>query len=82
MTKRTGNDKVNAGPTPKATQAERDAEHDGISGNAAVRGEPSPGDRDRGETTSRESGGVAMPGMPPPAQGFGPPARDLAGVGD
>jgi len=59
MTKRTGDDSVNAGPTPKPTQDQRDAEFDDITGNVAVRGEkPSPGDRERGESTSRSSGGA------------------------
>ena len=59
MTKRTGDDTVNAGPAAKPTQDQRDAKYDDITGNVAVRGEkPSPSERERGETTSRDAGGA------------------------
>lgn len=59
MTNRKGGDTINQGGASKPTQNERDAEFDDITGNVAVRGEePSPGKRERGETTSKGSGGA------------------------
>jgi hypothetical protein len=55
MNKRSGGETINQGGAPKPTQSERDAEYDEITGNVAVRGEkPSPGGRERGETTSND----------------------------
>lgn len=55
MTKHGGGATINQGGASKSPQAERDAEFAGIAGNAAEKGEkPSPGDRDRGETSSAE----------------------------
>ena len=59
MTKNSGGATINQGGASKPTQDERDAEYDDITGNVAVRGEkPSPGSRDRGETTSQDVGGA------------------------
>jgi hypothetical protein len=59
MTKHSGGSTINQGSSPKPTQDERDAEYDDITGNVATRGEkPSPATRDRGEATSRTSGGA------------------------
>jgi hypothetical protein len=55
MTKNSGGDTINQGGASKPTQAERGAEFDGIAGNVTQRGEePSPGARERGETSSDE----------------------------
>ncbi|HYG47380.1 MAG TPA: hypothetical protein VD846_05490 [Allosphingosinicella sp.] len=55
MTKHSGGPTINQGGASKPTQEERDREFAGITGNVAGKGEkPSPSDRDRGETTSRE----------------------------
>ena len=54
MTKNSGGPTINRGGASKPTRDERDREFAGIAGNVAEKGEkPSPGDRDRGETTSR-----------------------------
>jgi hypothetical protein len=59
MTKHSGGATINQGGASKPTQDERNAEFD-VTGNVAEKGEnPSPGGRDRGETTSSESGGAA-----------------------
>jgi hypothetical protein len=50
MTKRSGGDTVNSGPAPRPDRP--DPEADPIVGNARGKGEdPSPDDRDRGETS-------------------------------
>ena len=47
---------VNRGGASSPTGDELDRELDGIAGNVAAKGEkPSPGDRDRGETSSNEN---------------------------
>ena len=59
MTKNSGGETINQGGAPKPTQDERDSEFDDITGNVAERGEePSPGKRERGETTSADTGGA------------------------
>jgi hypothetical protein len=59
MTKHSGGATINQGGASKPIQDERDAEFD-VTGNVAEKGEtPSPGDRERSETTSAESGGAA-----------------------
>jgi hypothetical protein len=58
MTKHSGGATINQGGASKPTRDEREAEFD-ITGNVAEKGEsPSPGGRERGETTSAESGGA------------------------
>ena len=55
MTKHSGGATINQGGASEPTREERDREFAGIAGNARVKGEtPSPGDRDRGETSSAE----------------------------
>lgn len=55
MTKHSGGATINRGGASEPTQEERDRESDGIAGNASEKGEdPSPGDRDRGETSSAD----------------------------
>ena len=50
---------VNTGGASEATQAERDAEFEGIAGNVAEKGEePSPAKRERGETSRADTGGA------------------------
>ena len=57
MTKNSGGGTINQGGASKPTQEERDAPFDGIAGNLAERGEtPSPGKRERGESTSADTG--------------------------
>jgi hypothetical protein len=57
MTKHSGGGTINQGGASKPTQEEQDAEFDGIAGNVAQRGEkPSPGNQDRGETNSADTG--------------------------
>jgi hypothetical protein len=59
MTKHKGGATINQGGASTPTRDERDAEFD-VTGNVAEKGEkPSPGGRERGETTSAESGGAA-----------------------
>ncbi len=59
MTKHSGGATINQGGASKPTQEERDREFDGITGNVAEKGEkPSPGNRDRGETSSAETDGA------------------------
>jgi hypothetical protein len=59
MTKNSGGATINQGGASKPTQDERDAEFDDITGNLAERGEkPSPGSRERGETSSQDVGGA------------------------
>ena len=59
MTKNSGGATINQGGASKPTQAERDREFDGIVGNVAEKGEtPSPGEQERGESNSAESGGA------------------------
>ena len=59
MSSNGGSETINQGGAPEPTQGERDAEFDDIAGNAAERGEePSPGKRERGETTSADTGGA------------------------
>jgi len=54
MTKNSGGATINQGGASKPTKDERSAEFE-IAGNAGLKGEkPSPGDRDRGETSSAE----------------------------
>lgn len=56
MTKNSGGPTANEGGASKPTQDEAAAEFD-IAGNVAEKGEePSPGKRERGETTSADSG--------------------------
>jgi hypothetical protein len=56
MTKNSGGATVNQGGASKPTQDEAAREFD-IAGNAAEKGEePSPGKRDRGETSSTDPG--------------------------
>jgi hypothetical protein len=58
MTKHSGGATINQGGASRPTADEAAAEFD-ITGNVAEKGEkPSPGKRDRGETTSEESGGA------------------------
>ena len=55
MTKTSGGSSINQGGASEPTKEERDREFAGITGNAASKGEkPSPGDRDRGETSSAD----------------------------
>jgi hypothetical protein len=55
MTRNSGGPTVNQGGASKPTRDERDREFAGIAGNAEEKGEkPSPGDRDRGETSSAD----------------------------
>jgi hypothetical protein len=55
MTKNSGGATINQGSASRPTREERDAEFAGIAGNAAEKGEkPSPGERDRGETSSAD----------------------------
>jgi len=55
MTSHKGGPTVNQDGASKPTGDERDREFAGITGNAAAKGEkPSPGDRDRGETSSAD----------------------------
>jgi hypothetical protein len=55
MTRHSGGPTINQGGASKPTEDERDREFAGITGNAAAKGEkPSPGDRDRGETSSAD----------------------------
>jgi hypothetical protein len=54
MTKHGGGPTINQGGASKPTQDERDSEFE-IAGNAELKGEtPSPGGRDRGETSSAD----------------------------
>jgi hypothetical protein len=56
MTKHSGGPTINRGGASKPTQDEAAAEFD-IAGNVAEKGEePSPGKRERGETTSADTG--------------------------
>lgn len=56
MTKQGGGPTINPGGASRPKAAERNAETD-IGGNAKLKGEnPSPGDRDRGETGSADEG--------------------------
>ena len=51
MTKRSGGDTINRGPAPRQGRDDGAA----VAGNARERGEdPSPGDRERGETSSAD----------------------------
>jgi hypothetical protein len=62
MTKHKGGATINRGGASKPTKEERDAEFD-VTGNVAEKGEnPSPGDRERGETTSAERGSAESGG--------------------
>jgi hypothetical protein len=55
MTKHSGGATINQGGASKPTEDERDREFEGIAGNAREKGEkPSPGDRDRGETSTAD----------------------------
>jgi len=55
MTKDRESETVNQGGASEPTRAERDREFAGITGNAREKGEdPSPDDRDRGETSSAQ----------------------------
>ena len=55
MTKNSGGPTINQGGASKPIREERDREFAGIAGNAAQKGEkPSPGDRERGETSSAD----------------------------
>jgi hypothetical protein len=55
MTKHSGGTTINRGGAAEPTREERDREFDPIAGNAAEKGgKPSPGDRDRGETSSTD----------------------------
>jgi hypothetical protein len=57
MTKHGGGATINQGGASKPTKDDRDAEFD-VTGNVAEKGEtPSPGGRERGETTSAEAAG-------------------------
>ena len=59
MSGRNESETVNTGGAAEPTQDERDAELDGITGNVAEKGEkPSPGRRERGESTSADTGGA------------------------
>ena len=59
MSGRNESETVNTGGASEPTQSERDAEFSGITGNVAGKGEePSPGKRERGETTSADTGGA------------------------
>jgi hypothetical protein len=59
MTKHSAGATINQGGASKPTQEQRDGEFDDIAGNVTEKGEkPSPSDRDRGETSSAESGGA------------------------
>jgi hypothetical protein len=54
MTRHKGGPTINRGGASKPTAEERDAEFE-IAGNAKLKGEePSPGDRERGETSSAD----------------------------
>ncbi|MEA3034098.1 MAG: hypothetical protein QOJ94_2537 [Sphingomonadales bacterium] len=56
MTKHKGGPTINTGGASRPKAEERDAEFD-IAGNAKLKGEdPSPGGRDRGETSSADEG--------------------------
>ena len=70
MTRNSGGETINQGGAAKPDRGEPD-EFDGIAGNARKQSEkPSPGDRDRGETSRADEGGnVADAGT----------ARDRAG---
>ena len=53
-----GSETINQGGAPNTPQDERDAEYD-VTGNVAGKGEqPSPAKRERGETTSADTGGA------------------------
>ena len=55
MTKHSGGPTINQGGASRPTREERDGEFAGIAGNAVEKGEkPSPGARDRGETSSAD----------------------------
>jgi len=55
MTKDKESETINQGGASKPTRDERDREFAGIAGNAREKGEdPSPDDRDRGETSSAD----------------------------
>ena len=55
MTKDRESETINQGGASKPTREERDREFAGITGNAREKGEdPSPDDRDRGETSSAD----------------------------
>jgi len=55
MTRNSGGPTINQGGASKPAQDERDREFAGITGNAREKGEdPSPDDRDRGETSSAD----------------------------
>ena len=55
MTKHSGGATINQGGASRPDQEERDREFAGIAGNAAEKGEtPSPGSRERGETSSAD----------------------------
>ena len=55
MTKESGGPTINQGGASTPTREERDREFAGIAGNVREKGEdPSPDDRDRGETASTE----------------------------
>ena len=55
MTKTKGGPTINQGGASRPTRDGRDREFDAITGNAAEKGEdPSPDDRDRGETSSAD----------------------------
>jgi hypothetical protein len=54
MTKHSGGPTINAGGASRPKSEERQAEFD-VAGNAKLKGEtPSPGDRERGETSSAD----------------------------
>ena len=58
MSGKDGSETVNTGGASEPTQDERDREYD-IAGNVAEKGEePSPDKRERGETTSADTGGA------------------------
>ena len=55
MSKDRESETINQGGASEPTKAERDREYAGIAGNAREKGEdPSPDDRDRGESSSAE----------------------------
>ena len=55
MTKDRESETINQGGAPKPNREERDREFAGIAGNVKEKGEdPSPDDRDRGETSSAD----------------------------
>lgn len=60
MSKDRDSETVNQGGASKPTREERDREFAGIAGNVKEKGEdPSPDDRDRGETSSAEGAAPA-----------------------